>query len=130
MSCTSKHLSRKDADHVAQEVILKIVDDLDGSEATETVLFGLDGDSFEIDLSAKNAAALRKALDRYLSGARPSSMGRPAASGRRGRAKGRSRGDADPKAVRAWANENGIEISTRGRIPSEVLEQYKASGAR
>jgi len=116
---------------MAQEVILKLVDDLDGSEATETVLFGLDGDNFEIDLSAKNAAALRKALDRYRGGARPTSTGRAAvASGRRGRAKGRGRGDVDPKAVRAWANEHGIEISTRGRIPSEVLEQYKANGNR
>jgi len=116
---------------MAQEVILKLVDDLDGSEATETVVFGLDGDSFEIDLSAKNAAALRKALDRYRSSARPSSTARATSgSGRRSRGKGRARGDVDPKAVRIWANENGIEISTRGRIPSEVLEQYKANGNR
>jgi hypothetical protein len=116
---------------MAQEVILKLVDDLDGSEATETVQFGLDGASFEIDLSAKNAAALRKALDRYRGSARPSSSGQASASpGRRSRGKSRGRGDVDPKAVRAWANEAGIEISTRGRIPSEVLEQYKASNSR
>jgi len=117
-------------EYVAQEVILKLVDDLDGSEATETVSFGLDGESFEIDLSAKNAATLRKALDRYRGSARPSSAGRgSSAAGRRGR-KTRGRGDVDPKAVRVWATENGIEISTRGRIPSEVLEQYKAAGNR
>jgi hypothetical protein len=115
---------------MAQEVILKLVDDLDGSEATETVQFGLDGDSFEIDLSAKNAAALRKALDRYRGSARASSSGRAPSGSRRTRGKGRGRGDVDPKAVRTWANENGIEISTRGRIPSEVLEQYKASAGR
>lgn len=116
---------------MAQEVILKLVDDLDGSEATETVLFGLDGESFEIDLSAKNAAALRKALDRYRGSARASSAGRASSgSGRRSRSKSRGRGDVDPKAVRAWANEHGIEISTRGRIPTEVLEQYKANGNR
>lgn len=116
---------------MAQEVIMKLVDDLDGSEATETVLFGLDGESYEIDLSTKNAAALRKALDRYRNSARQSSAGRASsASGRRSRSKGRARGDVDPKAVRIWAAENGIELSSRGRIPSGVLEQYKANGSR
>lgn len=116
---------------MAQEVIVKLVDDLDGSEATETVVFGLDGDSFEIDLSAKNAAALRKALDRYRNAARQGAAATASSSaGRRGRAKPRGRGDVDPKAVRAWAAENGIEISSRGRIPSGVLEQFKANGSR
>ena len=116
---------------MAQETITKLVDDLDGSEATETVTFGLDGNGYEIDLSAKNAAALRKALDRYRGAARPSSSSRASGgAGRRGRAKARGRGDADPKAVRVWAQEHGIEISSRGRIPSEVLEQYKADNNR
>lgn len=113
---------------MAQEVITKLIDDLDNSEAVETVSFGLDGDAYEIDLNAKNAAALRKALDRYIGVARSASAP-PAtsAAGRRTRGKvARGRGDVDPKLVRAWANENGIEISTRGRIPSDVLEQYKA----
>ncbi len=117
---------------MAQTTITKLVDDLDGSEATETVMFGLDGDVYEIDLNAKNAAALRKALDRYRGAARLSSSGRgSSASNRRGRgAKARGRGDADPKAVRVWATEHGLEISSRGRIPSEILEQYKANGSR
>jgi len=29
--------------------------------------------------------------------------------------------------VRAWANENGVDISSRGRIPTEVLDLYKAA---
>ena len=116
---------------MAQEVIVKLVDDLDGTEATETVLFGLDGESFEIDLSAKNAAALRKALDRYRNAARQgSAAAASSSSGRRGRGKARGRGDVDPKAVRAWATEHGIEISSRGRIPSSVLDQFKANGSR
>ena len=116
---------------MASEVITKLVDDLDGTEATETVLFGLDGENYEIDLSAKNAASLRKALDRYRNSARTSSAARASgAAGRRGRGKARARGDVDPKAVRVWAAENGIELSSRGRIPSSVLEQYKANGSR
>lgn len=114
---------------MAQEVITKLIDDLDGSEATETVSFSLDGESFEIDLNDKNAAALRKALDRYRGEARSVTAGRGSAGvGRRTRGKSvRTRGDVDPKMVRAWANETGREISTRGRIPTEVLEEYKAS---
>ncbi len=116
---------------MAQKVTTTLIDDLDGSEATETVAFGLDSENYEVDLNAKNAAALRKALDRYLGVARSSSSVRASASGRRTRSKAsRGRGEPDPKLVRAWANEHGIEISTRGRIPSEVLEQYKANGSR
>ncbi len=112
---------------MAQEVITKLIDDLDGTEATETVLFALDGETYEIDLNDKNAAALRKALDRYSAVARSGSAGRGGPV-RRTRGKStRARGDVDPRLVRAWANENGIEISTRGRIPTEVLDQYKAA---
>ena len=116
---------------MAQTVITRLIDDLDGSEAAETVSFGLDGEVYEIDLSAKNAVALRKALDRYRGAARSISSARSSSASRRSRGKGsRGRGEMDPRVVRAWAAENGFEISTRGRIPSEVLEQYKASGSR
>lgn len=114
---------------MAQEVILKLVDDLDATEATETVLFGVDGEDYEIDLSAKNAAGLRKALERYVGVARQPARTSSATRGR-GRPKVRAKGDVDPKAVRAWATESGIEISTRGRIPSEILDRYKAAGNR
>ena len=60
---------------MAREVIEKLVDDLDGGEAAETVTFALDGTSFEIDLSKKNAAAFRKSFDRYIKAARRSSAG-------------------------------------------------------
>ena len=114
---------------MAQEVITKLIDDLDGSEASETVFFALDGESYEIDLNAKNAAALRKALDRYRAAARTNGNGASTARRSRGKAS-RSRGEIDPKQVRAWAAEQGFEISSRGRIPTEVLEQYKANGRR
>jgi nucleoid-associated protein Lsr2 len=55
---------------MAREVIEKLIDDLEGGDAAETVTFGLDGVSYEIDLSRKNAAALRKALERYITAAR------------------------------------------------------------
>ena len=51
---------------MAQKVNIVLVDDLDGSEATETVTFGLDGTTYEIDLNDGNAAALRDALSGYI----------------------------------------------------------------
>ncbi len=84
----------------AQEVIEKLIDDLDGSEATETVTFGLDGTTYEIDLNKKNAAALREALEPYVKAARKGrSTGgcpeaAPAATGRL------SRAQRGPEAIR------------------------------
>ena len=55
---------------MAQKVNIVLVDDLDGTEASETVTFGLDGTTYEIDLNAKNADALRGALAGYVGHAR------------------------------------------------------------
>ena len=112
---------------MAQEVIYKLSDDLDGSEAEETISFALDGSSYEIDLNSKNAAALRKALEKYTASARrmsasASGRGRPR-DGRPGR-----KNDVDPKAVRLWAHEHGLDVSSRGRIPADLIEQYRAAG--
>jgi uncharacterized membrane protein len=117
---------------VAREVIEYLIDDLDGSAATETVTFGLDGASYEIDLSKKNAAALRKSLDRYVKAARATS-----ASARRTRRTATpSKNGAKPKRgydivqLREWAGANKVSVPSRGRIPQAVVEQYKAAGGR
>ena len=104
---------------MASKVIVRLEDDLDGSEADETIKFALDGTEYEIDLSEQNASSMRKALGNYVSHARK--VG--------GRTRKATTGTApDLKAVRAWAASNGIELSTRGRIPGTVLEQYRAAG--
>ncbi len=113
---------------MAQEVFVSLTDDLDGSAADETIMFALDGAGYEIDLNAKNAAALRKALDKYVGKARRSAT--PAA-GRRGRPSARRGGGTagpDPKAVRLWAQEHGLEISSRGRVPAEIIDRYRSAG--
>lgn len=104
---------------MVQRVQIILEDDLDGGTAAETVKFGLDGASYEIDLSTKNAAALRKALAPYTASARKVS-GRS----RRGSA---GKGTADAATIRAWANDHGYEVSNRGRIPAEVREAYQAA---
>ena len=126
---------------MAREVIEKLIDDLDGSGAVETVTFALDGTSYEIDLSKRNAAALRKSLDRYIAAARR--QGPPAAARRRASkpaaktAKKRPaskaakpKRDFDLVALREWAGANGVDVPSRGRIPQAVVEQYKAAGGR
>jgi hypothetical protein len=102
-----------------------LVDDLDGNEADETVQFGLDGENYEIDLTAANAEALRELLAPYLEGARRAAPKR----GRRKAAKPAT-GAATPSAlIRAWAAENGLTVNTRGRIPADVVAAYEAAHA-
>jgi len=117
---------------VAREVIEKLIDDLDGSPAVETVAFALDGTSYEIDLSKRNAAAFRKTLDRYVKAAQRkggmSSTPRrrtPKASTNR-----KAKRDFDLTQLRAWAGDNDVAVPSRGRIPQAVVEQYKAHGGR
>lgn len=112
---------------MAQQVTTALIDDIDGTEASETVLFGLDGTAYEIDLTEAHAEDLREVLSPYITAAR---RGGSPAGGRGGRARAsqsKSPGQVDAKAVRAWAQENGVEVSARGRINAAVLEQYKAA---
>lgn len=111
---------------MAKQVITLLTDDLDGGEADESVEFGLDGVSYTIDLSEKNAGKLRKALDPYItSGSRIGRGGLEArrAPRRSGAAPGRVDRDQN-KAIREWAAKNGYDVSERGRIPAAVIEAF------
>lgn len=113
---------------MARQTQVILTDDLDGGKADETVRFGLEDQQWEVDLSSKNADKLRAALQKYIRVGRK--VGRSnitSLSSRRGRGR-RTSGDLDPKAVRAWATDNGIEVSSRGRIPADVIEQFRAAG--
>ena len=106
---------------MAQRVQIILEDDYDGGEADETVSFGLDGAEYEIDLSSANASELRNALGPWLAHARKvggrkrSRAARPAAA--------ESAGSTSD--IRAWALENGMEVSSRGRISSELRQAYE-----
>jgi nucleoid-associated protein Lsr2 len=118
---------------MAVEVTERLIDDLDGGAADETVSFALDGTSYEIDLSKKNAAAFRKSLDRYANAARRQGGTR---SARKRQATTTKANGAKPKRqfdlvqLREWAGTNGVAVPSRGRIPQAVVEQYKAAGGR
>jgi hypothetical protein len=116
---------------MAQKVQVLLVDDLDGGDATETVSFSLDGSSYEIDLSEKNADQLRDAFAKYVGVARKAPRS-GSATGGRSAAGGRSRGSAamdrdQAAAIRSWAKKQGLKVSDRGRIPASIIEQYNQS---
>jgi hypothetical protein len=122
---------------VARTTIIQLTDDLDGKAIKdgngETVTFALEGTSYEIDLSKKNADDLRDVLAKYISAGRRVSIRQAGASGGRGRssrASSNSNGrDYDPKAVRAWAESQGIEVSARGRVPSDLVTKFQDANA-
>lgn len=104
-------------------------DDLDGSSAAETVRFAFEGQSYEIDLSRANKRAFEKLMKPYVQHARKARAGRGGGRSRTsGRAARSSAGNGrDLAAVRAWANEQGMAVSERGRLSKNVLEAYDAA---
>ncbi|WP_021599629.1 histone-like nucleoid-structuring protein Lsr2 [Actinomadura welshii] len=108
---------------MAQKVEVLLVDDIDGGEADETVSFSIDGTSYEIDLSKKNAAKLRGGLEPFVAGARKARK-TPGRGGRGARTAGSRERSAE---IREWAKGQGIKVNERGRIPANVIEQYEAA---
>jgi len=111
---------------LAQRVHIVLEDDLDGSEATETVTFGLDGATYEIDLNDDNATKLREALAVYVGHARKVTTGSRRSRGGSGSSASSSSGPS-PKEIREWAREAGYTVPDRGRIPAEVRTAYDAA---
>lgn len=107
---------------MAKQTTVTLIDDLDGSQADEQVEFAVDGRSYEIDLSAANVTRLREALAPFISAARRTGGRRTSAA-----APAAARPSTDREqnqAIREWAQQQGMKISERGRIPSNVLEAY------
>lgn len=104
---------------MARKVQYLLVDDIDGGPAAETVSFGLDGVSYELDLSKKNAEAFRDSMATYVGSGRR-------VGGRRGRGRG-PRGGGETAAIREWARGQGLKVSDRGRIPADIVAKYEAS---
>ena len=112
---------------MAQKVQTLFIDDIDGSAAEGTVLFGLDGTEYEIDLNAEHAQQLRDAVAAYVRAARRVSGGPrpPARGGRR-----ESASTLNTTEVREWAKAQGIEVKDRGRVPAELVVKFQAATAK
>ena len=109
---------------MAQKVVVELIDDLDGGKAEETVTFGLDGRAYHIDLSGKNARALRKAMAPFVGSARK------VGGTRQGRSTGRKatvRSGPSTQEIREWARAQGMQVAERGRIPADVTAQFQAA---
>ena len=104
---------------MATQTVVTVTDDIDGSEAEETIRFAIDGTEFEIDLSKAHAKELRGTLEPYIKVARKSGRSRA------GRRRSASSAKEETKAIRDWARRQGMEVSDRGRIPAEIQQAYK-----
>jgi hypothetical protein len=118
---------------MAQQTTVRFIDDLDGSDASGTVEFGLEGKDYEIDLSDDNAAKLRDALAPFIEAGRKAG-GRSSGRGRGRRAQRQAVEDSpvrsnreDTAAIREWARAHGHKVNDRGRISKSVLEAYRAA---
>ena len=113
---------------MAQKIRTILVDDIEGTDITtggETVRFAIDGVSYEIDLSDKNAAKMRKAFQLYADHARRTGGRRQSGAVR---SAGTTRTDkAQLEAIRRWARDNGHQVSDRGRIKKSIVEAYEAA---
>jgi Lsr2 len=107
---------------MATRTVTSLVDDTDGSEAQETVSFGLEGTTYEIDLSDQNAKKLRDALEPWVTKARKTAgRRRPSSQKLSPLDKG------EISIMRAWLQEHGHDVSTRGRISAKLRELYNNS---
>jgi hypothetical protein len=109
---------------MSQRVQVHLVDDLNGEEAQETVRFGLDGTNYEIDLTEQNAKSLRDALAGYVDKGRKAGSGKQPTAGPK--ASSRSKRE-DTQQIRRWAQDNGYNPSSRGRITQSIIDAYNES---
>jgi hypothetical protein len=112
---------------VARKIAVELVDDVDGhSPAEETVGFGIDGTSYEIDLTSERAAELRASLHQWARYARRAAASRTKHPGAHNDKAGRQR----LAAIRQWARAHGHDIGNRGRIPRALIDSYTAAHSR
>ncbi len=108
---------------MAKRTMVVVRDDLDGTEGARTVRLGLQGKDYEIDLSPEHEEELRQLLNPYLSNARRSRREKSAPSSRS------SHGRSESAAIRTWAEQQGMEVPERGRLPKRIVEAYEKAQA-
>lgn len=119
---------------MASRTFVQLIDDVDGSEASETITFALDGTTYEIDLNGDHAEELRASIDKYATVGRRigGKSTRPARAATTNASAGKvvkspATGGVDPGVIRAWAAEQGIKVGDKGRIKKEIVDQYHAA---
>lgn len=92
----------------------------------ETITFGYDGKSYEIDACREHAISIRRQMTQLVERARP-------VSGRRPPRKRNTAARQLAAEKRDWARRNGFAVNDRGRLPDEAekawREQHRQSAA-
>jgi Lsr2 len=121
---------------MAQKTIVQLIDDLDGtiSDSIETITFGLDGATYEIDLSDDHASQLRDELADFVASARRvggrAKPGAGSSTASTTNTNGSNRSREQTQAIRDWARKNGWEVADRGRIPVNVIEAFETEAGK
>lgn len=102
---------------MSRKVLVVLQDDLNGGEPAQTVTFGLDNKTYEIDLTAENAQLLRESLAAWIAAARPAQSS----------SRSWLRRSSNTAEIRRWARENGIPVRERGRISVDLRSRYEAA---
>lgn len=113
-----ERLNPLESDFVMKTTQIILIDDLDGTEADATVSFSFRGVNYEIDLSDEHIAQFEKDLEGWIAKARR-------VSGRAARGSGRPVRQGETSKIRAWAKKHDLKVSDRGRIPAEIIEDYR-----
>jgi hypothetical protein len=111
---------------MARKVSVFLVDDIDGSDAVETIQFGLDGTHYEIDVNSDHGQQLREGLQPYVKKARKVT----GPSGRAARGRRAAENDARNKEIRNWARGRNLDVNDRGRIPADIVAQFEAANGK
>ena len=94
------------------EMVVRMMDETDGSQADEIVHFGLDGAEFELNLSKAHAEKLRRVLEPYIK------AGRKTGSKRNGRA-ATNKDQAEP--VLDGAKQHSMKVSDSGQVQRQII---------
>lgn len=108
---------------MAQRVQIILEDDIDGTDAAETVQFALDGATYEVDLNEQHATQLRESFTTWIGAARKIRGGASKPSS----GVGSSRPKADSELlnkIREWGRANAHQVSDRGRLSQQVQDAY------
>lgn len=117
---------------MAQRVLLvcDLHDEDDEETGAETILFSLDGSSYEIDLCEEHSEELREALAHYVGAARRGGSGATTTGSRRRRSRPAAAAETPRERtqdMRSWAREQGHQVSERGRVPGWIVSAYEAA---
>lgn len=118
---------------MAQQVKVVLLDDLDGTEATESHDFALNGVEYEIDLSEENSLRFKAAFEEF------TAVARRKTGSRNGQVRQRRSAHGAPsvrhsreylQSVRGWARKKGYTVLDRGRVPKDILDKFEEAHRR